>query len=196
MALTRKMLAAMDIPAEKIEEIITAHVETVNAIKDEKETLKAKADSADELQSKLDAANKELETLKSGDWEKKYSDLKNEYDGFKKDTQEKETKAKKNSAYRKILKEAGIPDNRIDVIMKASVEAIGKLDLDDDGNAKDADKLKESAKTEWADFIPKNREEGAGVENPPENNGGSKPTRASELAAKYHDNLYGKGKEN
>ena len=39
MALTRKSLAALGIEADKVEEIINAHVETVNGLKDEKEAL-------------------------------------------------------------------------------------------------------------------------------------------------------------
>ena len=198
MALTRKMLAAMDIPAEKIDEIISAHAETVNAIKEERDALKSDADSVKELKQQLESAQKELETLKSGDWEKKYSDLKTEYDGFKKDTQEKATKKAKEDAYKKLLTDAGISSKRIDSIIKVSGDAINGISMDADGKIKDADKLIEGVKKEWSDFISTEGTKGAQTSTPPGGNGedGKKLSRAAELAAKYNENLYGKGKEN
>jgi hypothetical protein len=49
MALTRKFLAAMGIEAEKVDEIIAAHTETVNALKEERDTAKAQAAKVDDL---------------------------------------------------------------------------------------------------------------------------------------------------
>ena len=198
MALTRKMLAAMDIPAEKIDEIISAHTETVQAIKEERDALKKDADSAADYKSKLEAANEELKTLKSGDWEKKYSDLKTEYDGFKKDTQEKAVKTAKENAYKQLLTDAGVSSKRIDSIIKVSAPDIDKLEIGDDGKVKDADKLIEGVKKEWADFITTTGERGADTSTPPGNGEGGKEklSRAAELAAKYHEDMYGKGKEN
>lgn len=202
MALTRKMLAAMDIPAEKIDEIISAHTETVNALKTEveqyksdAEALKSKEKELETAKKDLEAANKELETVKSSDWEKKYNDLKTEHDTFKKDTEAKATKAAKEAAYKKLLSDAGISTKRIDSVLKVSAEAIDKIVLDKDGNITDADKLTESVKTEWADFISTQHEEGAPVPKPPVNTGGGdsgKPSRAAELAAKYNAEHYGK----
>lgn len=201
MALTRKLLASMEIPAEKVDEIITAHSETVNALKSEIDTLKAEAVDVADLKEKLDKATKEIEATKLGDWEKKYKDLKTEFDTFKENTEKKETKSKKESAYKDILKKAGVSEKRIDAIMKVSGTKVDELDFDEKGEVKDADKLVEGVKTEWADFIVTTGEKGAGTATPPESNGGSgaddkKPTRAQQLAAKYHENLYGSRKEN
>lgn len=44
MALTRKLLRSMGIEDEKIDQIIDAHTETVNALKDERDGLKDAAD--------------------------------------------------------------------------------------------------------------------------------------------------------
>ena len=198
MALTRKMLAAMDIPAEKIDEIIAAHAETVNAIKEERDALKSDADQVKSLKEKLDAANEELKTLKSGDWEKKYSDLKAEYDGFKKDTAEKATKKAKEDAYKKLLTDAGISSKRIDSVMKVSAPDIDKLEIGEDGKIKDADKLIEGVKKDWADFISTEGTKGADTHTPPAGTGGddNKLSRAAELAAKFNKDRYGIGKEN
>ena len=204
MALTRKMLAAMDIPAEKVDEIINAHRETVDAIKEEcdkakaeTEELKKQSEDVEKIQKELKKAQEELAELKDNgsDWEKKYNDVKAEYDNFKKDTDAKATKAAKEKAYRKLLADAGISDKRIDSVIKVSGSNIDELKLDKDGNIEEADKITESVKKEWADFITTTGQRGADVSNPPANNGngntGGKISRAAELAAKFNSEHYG-----
>ena len=60
MALTRKMLKAMGIEEEKIEQIIEAHAETVDTLKEQRDTLKADSDKLAEVQKELDKAKKSL----------------------------------------------------------------------------------------------------------------------------------------
>lgn len=200
MALTRKMLAAMEITEEKISEIMNAHLATVDEIKEERDVLKSEAAGLKSVQKQLDEANAELEKFRSGDWQAKYEKLKEdhdklkgEYDAFKTDTEAKAVKAKKESAFKQLLVDAGISDKRIASVMKVSGEAVDGIAFDDDGNIKDADKLTESVKTEWADFIVTKREEGAGVPNPPANDGdgGKQPSRAAQMVAQYRNEHYG-----
>ncbi len=200
MALTRKMLAAMDIPAEKIDEIINAHTETVSAIKEERDALKGEVDTLngkvkglESVEAKLEAANEELKKFKDGDWEKKYNDLKGEYDTFKTDTENKAIHDRKSSAYRKLLAAAGVSEKRIDSVMKVSGAKIEAVEFDDSGEVKDADKLTEGVKEEWADFIQTKREEGANPANPPQNTGAGakKSGRAAEMVAQFNRDHYG-----
>lgn len=195
MALSRKFLAAMDIPAEKIEEIINAHTETIEALKEERDGFKKDAEKLQTTEKELEKANAELEKFKSGDWENKYNTIKGEYDTFKKDTETKATKAAKESAYKQLLIDAGISDKRVATVLKVS--DVDAIELDKDGKIKDADKLTESVKTEWADFIQTKREEGASTPNPAGNDGdGGKPTsRAAQLVAQYQKEHYGSAKE-
>ena len=195
MALTRKMLAAMDIPAEKIDEIISAHSETVNAIKTERDELKAAADRLPAVEKDLEKANAELETFRSGDWEKKYTDLKSEYEGFKTDTAKKAEKVAKESAYKQLLLDAGISEKRVASVMKVS--SLDDIKIDKDGKIEGADKLTENVKTEWADFIVTKTEQGANTVKPPENTGGdvNQPSRATQLVAQYRNEHYGNAKE-
>lgn len=195
MALTRKMLAAMDIPAEKIDEIINAHTETLEALKVERDNYKKDADKLADVEKDLAKANADLESYKTGDWENKYNTIKGEYDTFKKDTETKATKAAKESAYKQLLIDAGISDKRVASVLKVS--DVDAIELDKDGKIKDADKLTESVKTEWADFIQTKHEEGASTPNPAGNDGdGGKPTsRAAQLVAQYQKEHYGSKEE-
>ena len=49
MALTRRSLKAMGIEDEKIDEIIAAHAETVDALKEQRDNYKAQADELAEV---------------------------------------------------------------------------------------------------------------------------------------------------
>ena len=197
MALTRKMLQAMDIPAEKIDEIISAHSETVNAIKTERDELKADAEKLVGVEKALEKATQELEKFKADDWEAKYNTLKGEYDSYKTDTETRATKAAKEMAYKQILLDAGIPEKRTASILK--VTNMDGVELDKDGKLKDAEKLAETVKSEWADFVQQIQEKGADVPKPPANDGQNagqnQPSRAAQMAAAYRNEHYGNPKE-
>lgn len=191
MALTRKMLQAMDIPAEKIDEIISAHSESINALKSERDELKDKADKLDAVEKDLETVKHELEKVKSDDWESKYNTLKGEYESYKSDTETKAIKSAKESAYRKLLLDTGIPDKRIASILKVS--DVDSVELDADGKIKDVDKLAETIKTEWSDFIGTESKKGADVSTPPagDDKGTSRPSIAKQLAEAYQREHYG-----
>ena len=91
MALTRKMLKAMGIEDEKIDQIVEAHSETVDALKDK--LRKAEEDSEDlkDVQKELDELKKK--TSGADDWKKKYDDEKKAFDDYKKEIAGKETAA-------------------------------------------------------------------------------------------------------
>ena len=182
MALTRKMLKAMSIEDEKIEQIIEAHTETVTGLKDEISGLKADAEKLEGVQKELDAlkANVEKDADKNP-WKVKYDALKEEFESYKAEETAKATKAQKEEAYKAILKECGVADKRIAAVTR--VADIDSIELDKDGKIKDVDKLKESIKEEWADFIPTEQTKGAETSTPPANNGGKK-TKEEILAIK------------
>ena len=76
----------------------------------------------------------------------------------------------KSEAYEKLLKDAGVSEKRIATVLKVS--DLSAIEIDKDGNLKDADKLTENIKAEWSDFIQTQEQQGADVPNPPSNNGG------------------------
>lgn len=167
MALTRKMLKAMGIEDEKVEQIIEAHTETVTALKDERDAYKADAE-------KLPTVQKELDELKATDnkedtYKVKYDALKEEFDSFKKEQSEKELRVRKEQAYKVLLQEAGISEKRVDAVLKVS--DIDSLEFNEDGSVKDADNLKKGIETEWADFIVRKETQGTQTSTPPQGSG-------------------------
>lgn len=196
MALSRKFLAAMGIEAEKIDEIIEAHTETVNALKKERDDARTEAATFKSDAEKLPAVQKELDDMKTANadnpYKEKYEKEHKDFEAYKSDVEAKETKAKKVAAYKKLLKDAGVSEKRIDSIIKVS--AVDDVELDDDGNIKGSDKLTENVKTEWADFIVTEGTQGADTKTPPEGNGGkgaSQPSRAAQIAQKHYEAMYG-----
>lgn len=173
MALSRKLLSALGIEADKIEQIIEAHTETVNALKNERDTFRENAEKYDAVQKELDAANKKIESFESDGgkdkYKVKYEALKEEYEDYKKGIEAEKTKAEKESLFTELLKEIGISEKRIKSVVKVS-------DLDtlniEDGKLKDLDTLRKSLKEEWADFITTESKQGAETKTPPE---GDKP---------------------
>lgn len=171
MSLTRKMLKAMGIEEEKIDQIIEAHTETVDGFKEKLNDYKEKAE-------KYDGVKKELDELKEGgdDWQKKYEKEHSDFEAYKNDITAKETKRTKEHAVREFLKSAGVSEKRLDAVLK--VTNLDDFELDKDGKIKDADKHTETVKTEWADFIETTTTQGASTATPPANNGGTKMTKA------------------
>ena len=202
MALTRKFLSAMGIEEDKIDEIINAHTETVNGLKDEIDKYKEEADKLPAVQEELAEVKKSLTDKDKSPYKSQYEqavkekeELQAEFDNYKADVASKETLANKTNAYRKLLKEAGVSDKRLDAVLK--VTDVNELEINEDGTLKDAETLTENIKSEWADFIATDGVQGAEVPKPETNTGGSikTPSLASQLVAEYRRDLYG-GKEN
>lgn len=188
MALTRKKLVALGIESDKIDEIIEAHVETVNALKSELDENKGNAEALAKVTKERDRFKAELDELKESvdaneTYKDKYDALKDEYDEYKKGVQAENTKASKLKAYKALLEEVGISNKRIDAVIKVS--DLSKIELDKDGAIKNADSVKEQVRTDWDDFIVTGRTEGADTKKPPKNDGhGGAMTKDDILAIK------------
>lgn len=167
MALTRKFLSALGIEETKIDEIISAHADTVNVLKEQRDAYKADADKLPAVQKALD----DLKASQSGDapYKAKYEEKVKEFDDYKKGVEAKELKRSKSAAYKQVLKE--LKASHIDAILKASQTELDKIELDENGKIKDVDKLKEAIKKEWADFIEVEGKQGAKTATPPANEG-------------------------
>lgn len=201
MALTRKFLSALGIEEDKVDEIITAHTETVNALKDEVKKYKDDSEKLAETVTKLDEVQKELDTMKadtsSDELKSKYTSLEKEFKEYKDGIKAEKAWAVKEKIYREALKKSGIPEKRFDAIVKLSHDEIEKIEVDRDGKVKDEDAVLKSIDEGWSDYKQEFRQDGANVGNPPANGGKPEgpPSRAKLLAEKYNREMYGIKKE-
>ena len=195
MAFSRKDLKAMGITDEQIESIIKLHTESIDAIKVDRDKYKDDAEKLSDVQRQLDEANSKIEAAEKDDYKGKYESEKAAHDKLKADIQTKETTEKKSNAFKSYLKEKGYSENGITKITKYG-DYIKDIELDEGGKIKDIDKLIGKIETEWSEYKPQ-----AGTFNfkpcvPTGTQGtttGDKPkqSRAAEIAAKYHNSLYG-----
>lgn len=192
MSLTRKMLKAMGIEDEKIDQIIDAHTETVDALKKERDDAKENADKLPGLQKELDDLKKDVA---DNDWKGKYDKEHMEFERYKTDIATKENDAKIKAAYKSLLLECKVGEKHVDSILR--VTDFSAMKLGEDGKLEKADDLKKTIGTEWGGFVTTDSVKKSDVSNPPDSKGAgtSNQSRASVLAAKYNENLYGKAKE-
>ncbi|HCJ37812.1 MAG TPA: hypothetical protein DHV37_05740 [Erysipelotrichaceae bacterium] len=205
MALTRKFLSALGIEEAQADEIIETHTSTIASIKSELEGYKADAEKLAETEKKLTKVQKELNDLKEAnenkdenEYEAKYNELKQEFDDYKESIKQKEIKDTKSKAFKELLKEANISEKRFDAILKLSDDDIDKIEFDEDGSTvKDKDKVLKAITENWSEYIQSTETKGVNTANPPANTGGvdKKISRAKQIAQQYHDDLYGKIKE-
>lgn len=171
--LSKKFLFGLGIDEEKADLIGERHKEVLSEILDERDKYKEEAEKLSAVQAELDTLKKQ--TTGEEPYKEKFEALQKEYEDFKKEVSDKETTAKKESALRAMLVSIGIPEKRLDRIMKVS--DIGKIELDEQGEIKDGDKLRDNLKTEWGDFITTTKVEGISSANPPSNIGKTTMTR-------------------
>lgn len=180
MALTRKMLKAMGIEDEKIDQIIEAHTETVDALKNERDKYREDAEKLPDVQKKLDAAQK----ANSGDesFEVKYNSLKKEFEEYKGEVTAKETKGAKETALRNVLKKLGVADKSIPWVIKGT--NLDELELDKNGSLKNVDKVEEKYRDECSSLIVTESERATKPETPPT---GSKTPMSKDEIMKIKD---------
>lgn len=178
MTLTRKMLKAMGIEEDKIDQIVEAHAETVDALKDKLKT--AEADS-----EKLKAVQRELDDLKAnGDYKDKYEAEKKAFEDYKNAQAQKEAQTAKEQAARAYFEAKGITGANLDIAMRGAKDEIGSLELDGD-KIKNAKALADLVSGTYSGLIVTKTTQGAATATPPTNTGGgSAMTKADILAIK------------
>lgn len=185
MALTkaqvREILSAAGIDAdhmsEAVNKIIEGHTASIEALREEVTNLKDSVKKEHEEAEKLAGVQQELNDLKAKVAEdaksregKDYDKLKEEYDSFKADVEKKSIRAEKETAFRELLKDAGIKDEYQNKVLKYS--DIDSMELDDKGKIKDAKDRMKSIAEEWPEYKVSTTETGATVPTPPANTGG------------------------
>lgn len=170
MALTRKFLKAMGIEDEKAEEIISAHVETVNGLKGERDDLQEQLEAAKQAQKpKAKQADPKPNEPGENPYKEQLEAEKKAFEAYKAQVEAEKAEEQKRGLYRKLLAEAGIDSKRIDSVLKVS--DLSKVTVKD-GAIEGAEDLVNGIKSDWADFIPVTETKGASVANPPAGGGG------------------------
>ena len=177
MSLTRKMLKAMGIEEEKIDQIIEAHTDTVDGLKSDLSKYKTDAEKLSDVQKELD----ELKAKGDDGWKEKHDKLKDEFDTYKKDVEAKETHAAKEAAYLAILKDANLSEKGIEKAIKYA--EWDKIELDADGKLKGANDHIKAVREEWAEYVTTTTTTGARTSTPPANNGGKTGKTKEEIMA-------------
>lgn len=194
MALTRKFLKAMGIEEEKIDQIIEAHTETVSGLKDSLDKAEAAAKDLPAIQEELDAVKADLEAVKKDGWKDKHDTLKKEFEDYKKVVTAKEAKSAKEAVVRAYYEGKGITGKALEVAMRGSGAEIEAVELEG-GKIKDSKALDALVAGDFSGLVSTTTTKGAETATPPA--GGGSPsrnepnTRAAQLYAAYHSNLYG-----
>lgn len=174
MALTRKFLSALGIEADKVDEIINAHSETVDALKEQRDSFKTDAEKLSVVQKELDDLKAQIADDDSDEWKDKYEKLKTEYDNYKADITSKETMTAKKTALEELAKDILSDSGVAKAIKYANWDS---YELDEDGKLLDAKKHMEDLREEWSDYVLTEDKRGADTPTPPTNDGGTVATR-------------------
>ncbi len=121
MALTRKFLKAMGIDEEKVEQIVEAHSETVNGLKDQLAGLRADAEKLPDVQKELDA----LKAAGDGGFEEKYQAEHRAFEEYKSQVSAKERKTAQEAAARGYFQSKNITGKALEIAMRGSAGNIG-----------------------------------------------------------------------
>ena len=173
MAFTRSTIRSLakesgvEIPKEFEDALVAEHLTARNAYAEEQ--VKA------ELEKQPVA---KAENVKDSE---EYKALKADFDKYKAEVTEKETKAAKEAAYRAILKDANLSEKGIEKAVKYA--DWDKIELGTDGKLKGANDHIKAVRDEWAEYVTTTTTTGAKTSTPPANTGGSKLTKA-EIYAK------------
>lgn len=164
MALTRKFLKALGIDDEKMDEIISAHTETVEALKQQRDDAQKEAAKLTALTKERDDLKNQVETLTKagGDAAKVQAD----FDAYKKQVESREQEAKTVADVQDICKTAGVTRDSFLRLVSSSFDR-SKIERDKDGNITNRDKLLEYVKSDFADCVASTAPAGVPPTNPP-----------------------------
>lgn len=182
MAFTRKFLTALGIEADKVDEIMSAHVEVTDALKAQINDSKDEADKLTKVQAELDKlkASQKEQAEKLSAAEKERDEIKGKYDTatadldkIKTENAERETDEKCRKALADFLHEQKFSDFAVKNITGNGVYK--SVQFGEDGKATNLDEILKTIQTDerYSGFMPKISEKSHTPANPPANTGGS-----------------------
>lgn len=188
MAFSRKWLSAMGIEPEKIDEIVAAHAEVVEALKADRDKYKADAEQLTKVQGELDkvkndleAANATIEQAEKDDYKGKYEAIKAEKEQLKADYDAKDKAAKEDAAITELALAKGYGDKGAKMIVKYG-NLRGKVKFDDKGKAEISEELWGAIESDFGDYKkPPETVDSVKVAKPPVNNGAKSTKTKAEI---------------
>lgn len=185
MALTRKFLKALGVEDEKIDQIIEAHAETVDALKEERDGYKAKAEETADTQKELDTLKAEKQkadsdhkaeidklTAQVKELEKQGKDVAKvqaDFDAYKQQVEDEKTNGAKNNALDEIIKGVGITNEAARKLILKGYD-LNNVVLED-GKVTNKSDIEKVIKTDYKDFITTIKPNGTPTVTPPSGNG-------------------------
>ena len=146
--------SGVEIPKEFEDALVTEHLNARNAYAEEQVKAELEKQPATKAENVKDS--------------EEYKALKADFDKYKAEVTEKETKAAKEAAYRAILKDANLSEKGIEKAIKYA--DWGKIELGEDGKLKDANDHIKAVRDEWAEYVTTTTTTGAKTSTPPANN--------------------------
>ena len=174
MAFTRKFLKALGIEDEKIDQIIDAHTEVTDGLKQKITEAEEKADQYDTIQKELDKYKK-MDGFKEK-YEKEHAD----FEAFKKDVSAKETRALKEKAVKSYFEGKNITGDNLEIAMMAVEGQLDSYELDGE-KLKDTSGLDTLVAGKLARLVVKKQTSGVNTATPPSNNGSNAPMTKDEI---------------
>lgn len=188
----KAVLSEFGMPVENLdkaaEEICGRHSADLDSIKEQRDSFKKDSETLVSVQKELDA----LKAKGDDGYKEKYEKEHKAFSDYKADIEAKATGAAKEKAVRAYFEGKNIKGNNLEIAIRGARDEISAIELDGE-KIKDTSKLDSLVSGTYADLVSTQTVVGAQSVNPPANNGGDekKPSRAAQLAAEYHRNLYG-----
>ena len=169
MSFTRDFLKAMGLTEEQVSAIMAAHVEVTTGLKAERDQYKASAELLPKVQGDLAETKKQLEAASKNEYEALYKSEHEAFEKFKTETTAKESKRVRQDIGRGLLREAGIPEKRVEAVLR--LMNLDELELNEKSELTDRKKTLQAVKTEYADYITTSGQLKDEPDNPPGNVG-------------------------
>ena len=188
MPFTRAFLKANGLNEDQITSVMEEHTAIVDRIRNELNGYKADAEKLPQVQQELDA-------LKNGeDFKAKFEKEHADFERYKADIAKAAEEEKVKTAYRKLLQAENIGEKHLDSIL--GVTRFDGMKLDKDGNLEGVDALKQTIADRYGDFVVKTSTKVHQPDTPPTNDNGGEGNTIRQMAAKWHDQRYGKSTTN
>lgn len=186
MSLTRAFLKGMNLTDEQVNGIIEAHTETVDGLKAQVARYKADAEKLPDVQKEL----VELIANNGDDWKAKYEKEQGDFAAYKAKVEKDDANRVKEAKLRKIAKDAGLSEKGIEKAVKYA--DWDKIELDENGEIKDAPGQVKALREEWPEHIVTKVENNDPTPTPPSNqNAAGNGSRAFDLYTAHQAALYG-----